>query len=209
MDGYTINIIVHDLSLADPVKNSLNPLPVNILNGHNYPSFSKLCNDVIVNNPTEIVIICSYKSRPTPDDITKMLNLINDGYGIVALYRYAFFGFRKELIRRVGFFDERFIGGGYEDCDMLRRILLNNIAQYEGEEIKYIPKPSTWNFDNSKKHFFNKWLEKDLRIVRLLDEETYNYDIGNSDNKIVFLKASDSYLMKQSHEWLRTNLQIL
>lgn len=57
MNNYTINIIVHDLKLAKPVQESLNPLPVNIFNGKDYPSFSKLINDVIVNNPTEIVIV--------------------------------------------------------------------------------------------------------------------------------------------------------
>lgn len=37
--NYTINIIVHDIKLAEPVKQSLNPLPVNIFNGNGYPSF--------------------------------------------------------------------------------------------------------------------------------------------------------------------------
>ena len=46
-NNYTINIIVHDLELAKPVQESLYPLPVNIFNGAGYPSFSKLCNDVI------------------------------------------------------------------------------------------------------------------------------------------------------------------
>ena len=112
MNDYTVNIIVHDLELAKPVQDSLTPLPVNIFDGKNYPSFSKLINDVIVYNPTEIVIIASYKVRPTQNDINKMINLINEGYGYVATYRFAFLGFKKELIRRIGFFDERFIGGG-------------------------------------------------------------------------------------------------
>lgn len=209
-NNYTINIIVHDLELAKPVQESLHPLPVNIFNGTGYPSFSKLCNDVIINNPTEIVIIASYKVRPTPNDVTKMLDLINSGFGLVATYRFAFFGFKKELIRRIGFFDERFITGGYEDADIMRRIIENNISIYESEEIIYYPKESTWNNSISRIHFFNKWLEpKDYRITRLLNEENYNYDIGVSNTNITFLDASYSIVMNGSKKWLELNIQYL
>lgn len=209
-NNYTINIIVHDLELAKPVQESLYPLPVNIFNGNGYPSFSKLCNDVIINNPTEIVIISSYKVRPTPNDVMKMLDLINSGFGLVATYRFAFFGFKKELIRRIGFFDERFITGGYEDSDIMRRIIENNISIYESEEIIYYPEKSTWNNSISRIHFFNKWKEPDdSRITRLLNEENYNYNIGVSNTNITFLDASHSIVMNGSKGWLELNIQYL
>ena len=209
-NNYTINIIVHDLELAKPVQESLYPLPVNIFNGTGYPSFSKLCNDVIINNPTEIVIIASYKVRPTPNDVMKMLDLINSGFGLVATYRFAFFGFKKELIRRIGFFDERFITGGYEDSDIMRRIIENNISIYESEEIIYYRKESTWNNSNSRIHFFNKWQEpNDFRITRLLNEENYNYDIGVSNTNITFLDASHSIVIDGSKKWLELNIEYL
>jgi len=50
-------------------------------------------NHAIVSADNEIVIICNYKVRPTP----------NEGYGFVALFRFTFFGFKKELFRRIGF----------------------------------------------------------------------------------------------------------
>ena len=210
MNNYTINIIVHDLELAKPVQESLNPLPVNIFNGKNYPSFSKLINDVIVNNPTEIVIVASYKVRPTQYDVQKMISLINKGYGYVATYRFAFFGFKKEFIRRIGFFDERFIGGGYEDCDIMRRCIENNISIYESEEVIYYPKQSTWNISVSRTHFLKKWLEpKNNKITRLLDEEKYDYNIGVSDTTIEFLNASHSVVMDGSKKWLKDNLKLL
>jgi hypothetical protein len=209
-NDYTINIIVHDLELAKPVQESLHPLPVNIFNGAGYPSFSKLCNDVIINNPTEIVIIASYKVRPTPKDIENMLNLINFGYGLVATYRFAFFGFKKELIRRIGFFDERFITGGYEDCDFMRRIIENNISIYENEEVIYYFNKSTWDNTISRIHFLKKWLEpEDYRIVRLLDDEKYEYDIGISNTNITFLDASHSIVGDGSKKWLKINIEYL
>ena len=67
-----------------------------------------------------------------------MLEYINNDYGFVALYRFALFGFKKELIRRIRFMDERYIGGEYEDCDFLRRLIENNISYIEEESIKYI-----------------------------------------------------------------------
>lgn len=208
MNNYTINIIVHDLKLAKPVQESLNPLPVNIFNGKDYPSFSKLINDVIVNNPTEIVIVASYKVRPTQNDVQKMIDLINKGYGYVATYRFAFFGFKKEIIRRIGFFDERFIGGGYEDCDIMRRCIENNISIYESEEVIYYPKKSIWNNSVSRTHFIKKWLEpKNNKITRLLDEENYDYDIGVSDTNVEFLNASHSVVMDISKEWLKCNIE--
>ncbi len=200
--NYTINIIVHDVKLAEPVKESLSPLPVNVFNGNGYPSFSKLCNDVIVNNPTEIIIICSYKVRPTPKDINKMISLINKGYGIVALYRFAFFGFTKEFIKRNGFFDERFISGGYEDSDMIRRTVLNNIAYYASEEIEYHKKSSTWgSYSEAKKHFDKKWKESRFLSIRLMDDEQYNYDIGDSITRIKFLDNSYSKVLPPSRQW--------
>ena len=84
------------------------------------------------------------KQNQKPSNIDKILNYINDGYGLVALYRFAFFGFFKELIRRIGFMDERYIGGGYEDCDFLRRLIEHNISYIEEESIEYIFKPSLW-----------------------------------------------------------------
>lgn len=208
MNNYTINIIVHDLKLATSVQQSLNPLPVNIFNGKDYPSFSKLINDVIVNNPTEIVIVASYKVRPTQNDVQKMIDLINKGYGYVATYRFAFFGFKKEFIRRIGFFDERFIGGGYEDCDIIRRCIENNISMYESEEVIYYPKQSTWNCSVSRTHFLKKWLESENnKITRLLDEENYDYDIGVSDTTVEFLNASHSVVMDGSKKWLKCNTE--
>jgi len=212
MNDYTVNIIVHDLELAKPVQDSLTPLPVNIFDGKNYPSFSKLINDVIVYNPTEIVIIASYKVRPTQNDINKMINLINEGYGYVATYRFAFLGFKKELIRRIGFFDERFIGGGFEDCDIMRRCIENNIAIYESEEVIYHPKKSTWNYSSpdcvSRKHFLKKWLEpKNNKVTRLLHEENYDYDIGVSDTNIEFLNISRSVVMTCSKKWVEDNIK--
>jgi len=202
-NNYDIIITTHDIEAGVETKNSLLPLSSKFFIGKNYESFSKLVNHAIVSAENEIVIICSYKVRPTPDDISRMLNYINDGYGFVALFRFAFFGCKKELFRRVGFMDERFIGGQYEDDDFYRRLVLHNISHIEEESVEYIKKPSLWDDSITKKIFYEKWrhtnnkihiyeLDASKTIYKLLPEENYDYDIGESDKNIIFKDRSYS-----------------
>ena len=58
----------------------------------------------------EIVIIMNHKIRAKPLDIWKMVKLIYEGYGLVCMRNFYFYGFKKDLIRKIGFFDERYIG---------------------------------------------------------------------------------------------------
>lgn len=215
----SIIIITHDTNAALETKNSLLPFTSRFFLGKNYESFSKLVNHAILSAENEIVIICSYKVRPTPDDINRMLNYINEGYGFVALYRFAFFGCKKELFRRVGFMDERFIGGQYEDDDFYRRLSLHNISYIEEESVKYIPKPSLWNISNTKNIFQQKWKHNDIdsiydldeskTIYKLLPEEKYDYDIGKSDKNIIFKDRTYTQSFDKKREYFFKNVKII
>lgn len=162
-------------------------------NGHGYPSFSKLINDCVAESPTEIIIICNDKARPQEQHIHKVLKLLEQGYGFAGLYAWGFFGFKKELFRRVGFMDERFIGGNYEDCDYLRRMMEADIAMYNTFEINYIMMGSGWDITKTKIHYDKKWEHGDKYLKRLLTEEVYDYNIGEKTN-IKFLPWSESVL---------------
>lgn len=184
-DDYTIYVGVKTEDLATPVVNSLKPLNCKVFLGDNYPSFSKLINDIIVDCPTEIVIFCSHKVIATPDDISKLLERIDGGYGISTVYRFGCFGFKKDLIRQIGFFDERYLNGGWEDNDIMMRLLEADISYYEDESAKYIPGASLWKHPpgqlKSQVHYRKKWSIYKIEIaVRNLDEEIYPYDIGKS-----------------------------
>lgn len=161
-------------------------------NGHGYPSFSKLINDCVVESPTETIIICNDKARPQKKDITKVLTLLEHGYGFVGLYAWGFFGLKKELFRTIGFMDERFVGGNYEDSDYIRRMLEGNVAIYNSFEINYIDRPSGWDITKSKSHFDNKWENGKKYVKRLLPEEVYDYNIGEKTN-VKFLPWSNSF----------------
>ena len=174
-----------------------------MFNGTGYPSFSKLINDCIVQSPTDKIIICNDKSRPTLANFDKMVNLLEEGYGFVGLYAFGFFGFDKSLINTVGFFDERFINGGYEDCDFLRRLNFHNIATYLNYEISYIESGSSWTGIGAKRFFDKKYIDatKDyLTCVKKLPEENYNYNL-NFENTKQFKPWKDSQLF--TSDWFR------
>ncbi len=176
--NYSIMIGVHDPELAKPVQESLYPFPTTVVNGKGFPSFSYLVNQCIIQAKEEIVIFCSHRVRPTPKDIERMINLLNFGYGLVGLYRFGFFGFHKDLIRQIGFFDETFIGGGWEDDDIQVRLLEANISYYENESVDYFGGPSTWSSELTPQIFKDKWDINNGIITRKRKEQCYSYDIG-------------------------------
>lgn len=155
--------------------------------GAGYPSFSKLINDCVLSCTTDYIIICNDKSRPNKEHFDKMFELINEGYGFVGLYTFGFFGFHKSLIKKIGFFDERFINGEYEDCDFMRRIALSNIAMYLSYEIPYLEIGSSWKRMGAREHYIKKWKEAnpphDLVCIKKMKEENYDYNLS-IDNEI-------------------------
>lgn len=171
------------------------------LDGSNYPSFSKLVNDSILLSKTEIVIICSDRCKPSTDHINKVLNLLDEGYGFVGLHRFAFFGLTKNLVKKIGFFDENYIGGNFEDCDYIRRIREADIAYYEKEEVPYRFGASRWplnvSFQKNKKYFESKWYEDDKFIKRLKPDPALDYEIGETTERF-FLPWENSSLLPPS-----------
>ena len=182
---YEIVIISNRPHLSREAQACVRGLPNRVFDGTNYPSFAKIVNDAITSSQCEEIIICNDKARPTPKDVEKILTMLKEGWGLVGLYRFGFFGFKKDLIRQIGFFDERFVGGGYEDNDLIRRLKEANISSYESEEINYLYLPTSWQYEKTnvaRNHFFTKWKEEGNVTTRQLPEEDYQYDIGPLQN---------------------------
>lgn len=183
---YSAYLISNKLHFFESIKESIKPVELKYFDGTGYSSFSKLVNSCVEAAPTEVVIMMSDKVLPTEENVSKLLNLIDQGYGLVGLYRFAFFGFKKELFRTVGPLDERFVGGGFEDDDYYIRLKEANISMYITEEVMYEKRTSSWSYSQSKTHFINKWIpnfDADIKmhhnkIERLLPEEIYNYNLG-------------------------------
>lgn len=184
MKDYSCYVISNKPHLFSEIQNSVSPEQIEYFDGTGYPSFSKLVNSCVDKCPTETIILMSDKVRPKQEDIAKILNLLTEGFAFVALYRLAFFGFRKELLRQIGMFDERFVGGGYEDDDFYIRLKESNLACYITDEIEYHKSKSSWNYSMSRGHFYEKWgtqTKYEGIATRYMAEENYeNYNLGKS-----------------------------
>jgi len=144
-----------------------------------YPTYSQLINHSIVTSPTEWIILINDRCSPQPEEIKKMLNLLENGFSCVLLYNVGFMGFSKELVRQIGWWDERFIQG-WEDRDWVWRIKLNNLALYESQEAQY-----DYSWRSPLNHPPGQCREEHLRakydfnhydrVYKKLPEETYQH----------------------------------
>lgn len=209
----SICVTVKESSMGQPVVDSLHPIPVNVIVGKSI-SFSRMINEVIyASASSDILIICSHRVRPKQDDIYKIINKLNEGFGMVALYRLACFGFKMDLIKKIGFFDERFIPAGYEDDDFFFRLQEADIALYEEKCVEYIAGPSLWqqelhSFEDvpfkqpiTYKFFIKKWNRDNIKrtITRNLPEQQLCYNLPNVKNITSKFKTwSESILLNDN-----------
>lgn len=161
------------------INRSLKPVNCNYLDGNHAESFSRLVNKATAMSMTENVIIIGDKLLPRPEHVYKTLDLLDKGYAVVGLYLYGFFGFKKQLMREIGTFDERYIGGGYEDIDFTIRVIESNKAIYFSNEMPYFRETTSWNYSTTNKIHHDKWQHTDAFIKRLLPEIKHSYDLGS------------------------------
>jgi|LauGreDrversion4_2_1035121.scaffolds.fasta_scaffold118908_1 hypothetical protein len=134
-----------------------------------YQSYSQMFNDCIDDTEEEFMIFVNPKSIVSSEDVEKIIKLLCSGFCFVGIFGIAFSGFTKELIRNIGMMDEAFIGGEYEDNDILVRIKRYGKAVYWGQDwSKYDFYPSSFppirgGFASS--HFWRKWRWKDNILV--------------------------------------------
>jgi len=196
MNGdYTIMVATHRPEFGDDAMCSLldyNPVRVD---GNGFPSCSYLWNQCVDRCPTETVIICNERARPTKANIKKMLDLLDEGYALVGLYRFGFFGFPKETLREIGMFDEGFRGGWFEDNDTILRLRESDLGYYESEEVPYLLSESTWTHDGNRDRYLAKWNQVDWS--RKLDEPDLPYQLGRRTRQ-AFLQWKDSILLPHS-----------
>jgi len=198
---YSIIIPSNNFKLAEKAKECLIGFPIKIFDGTNYPSYAKLINDCIIDADEEIVIIVNHKLRPNAMHIYKMIELIHKKYGLVCMRNFHFYGFKKDLIRKIGFFDERYIGGGCEDADLIRRLIENNIGWYDSVEVPVLSIHSTWDQTKAYDFFYKKW--KDGKLERLIPDEKYDYDIGEYKGAN-FLGLEHTILSKTNRDYFNS-----
>lgn len=157
---------------------------------HMYPTYSELINHSVATSPTEWVILINDRCSPTVEEVKKILNLLENGYACALLYNVGFMGFSKELIRNIGWWDQRYIQG-WEDRDWVWRIKLANLALYESQESAY---DYSWRSPLNhppgqcrEEHLKSKYTFGPVFVTKNLAEETYenwNAVIGDHDHDI-------------------------
>lgn len=206
---YSLYVISNKAHLFEPIVKSLSPERVSYFDGTGYPSFSKLVNSCVARCPTETIIIMSDKVLPTSEDVKKTISLLEQGFAFVALYRFAFFGFKKELMRRIGMMDENYIGGGYEDEDFYMRLIERNLSMYVTHEVKYVAGDSGWKYEKARDYHFQKWRYswEESKLQRRLSDPKLNYNLGPSI-ATEFLSGDHSYVLPdQVAQFFKINIR--
>ena len=107
-----ISIVSSRPRFAKRVKRHIGIPLVVIKDGRNYPSFATLVNDALVDSEADYTIVIGDKVFPSRADLVSILSKLKSGYGIASSYRFGCFGISLQLLRTIGYLDERFVGGG-------------------------------------------------------------------------------------------------
>jgi hypothetical protein len=155
-------------------------------NPGSYDSYSELVNDAIASSPTEIMVFLNDRVMPKVQDVEHMLWLLDNGYAAASKWSVAYIAYTKELIREIGWWDERYIGGGFEDDDFVLKLKLHNLAYYESEEGEY---DQSWKSPlrpdggdkcaKSEPWFRQKWRYSTDEVRRVLPDENYEKYAGS------------------------------
>ena len=222
MSDYSCWLISNRVELLPVIQQNLLPEKLNFFDGTGIGSFSRLVNQCVVQSPTECVIMMSHKVRPIQQDVQKTLELLERGYAFVGLRLFRFFGFRKELFRQIGCFDERFIGGGFEDYDLIVRMIEHNLAFYTEETVPWIDEPSSWTINGhypGYDHWCKKWQHHwnppshiPTKLERTVSEERYQHyvdKLGPSTGWKFLTGRENSYNTNYPHVSAFYNMQIV
>lgn len=199
------NIVKKHTEALKPLESHFNVKWNNRIDRHpeTYDSYSQMVNESIVTSPTEKILLVSDRCIPTAEEGKWALETLDRGFAMVGMWGIAYMAVTKELFRTVGWFDERFLGGGFEDDDYFLRMKLSDVAVYESIHSNY---DFSWRPPRkdghaacaaSEPHFNRKWHQMTDYIARVMEEEKYpHYDvqIGNSrtDIRESWMSASSS-----------------
>ena len=93
-----------------------------------YPSYSQAVNEAVIETESEFMILINPQANPEIEDIELIISELCNGYAYSSVVSFGLWGITKEVFRRIGMFDERFLGGEYEDNDFLIRMQQLDVA---------------------------------------------------------------------------------
>lgn len=159
-----------------------------------YDSYSEMVNEAMCTSPTEFIILINDRVIPKVSQVLQIIKLLENGFAAATCWSVAFMGVSKELFRTIGWWDQRFLGGGFEDDDFVLRLRLADLAYYESSVSGYDKSfKSPLRIKNgdacslSGPHFYRKWQILHNEVKRVVLEEKYQkWDdmIGGHDKNI-------------------------
>ncbi len=112
--------VIHDAPTKEPVTPSA--YCVETIN-YDKSSLTELWNQGIIMAPTDWVMVCNDDIVFKKGWLEYLEEKISEGkHLLIHLFHYGAFCIHKSLILKVGWFDENFRGGGFEDIDHMLRI---------------------------------------------------------------------------------------
>ena len=87
-----------------------------------YSNFSQLVNEAVVETQSEFMVFINPKTNINRSDVNTLIDDLCNGFAWSSICSFGFWATTKELFRRIGMMDERFIGSEYEDNDFAVRM---------------------------------------------------------------------------------------
>ncbi len=175
-------VIKTQTDALEPLKEEFNVHWNNRIDRHPgaYDSYAELVNEAVATSPTETIILMNDRVVPKASEVRLILQLMHHGYAAASQWNVAFLGVTKELFRTIGWFDQRYYGGGCEDDDFVLRLRLANLAYYESLTCEYDQswKSPLFKSEGAKcaisgPYFHRKWVRNHEEIKRVIPEENY------------------------------------
>lgn len=128
-------------------------------------SYSQAVNEAVLLSTAEYIMFFNPRLSPYPEDVTRLYDDLNNGFCLSLLASMGGWGVSRELFKVIGLFDERFLGGEYEDNDFLVRIRQAGYAiKWRFDKDRYPVYLRSGNnplFGLSKSLYKTKWYEKE------------------------------------------------
>ncbi len=182
----------HSKRIEDEQREILEPLEADYkiqwnLRSKRYPkayeSYSLMMNHTHATCEHEWMIFVNDRSIITLDEAKRMIEHVENGYAASFMYNVGYMMYSKELIRKIGHWDEGFIGGGWEDRDFVFRMMQADLALYESQDSNYNygePKSPLQDVNSkcrfSQPHWDAKWdLKYQDAIIKNSPEPAYKH----------------------------------
>lgn len=126
-----------------------------------YNSFSQIINESVTDCDAEFIFWIHPRVTVTFEMLDELLMLLCSGYAFVSEVNFGFFGCSKQVFRKMGMLDERFLGSEHEDTDWFFRLKMNGIPFFERGNQEICPTdPHKWPPMRGLAHtlFEEKWV---------------------------------------------------